>query len=86
MQNVANAQFSVNLALGIDTCKNTIDSGGVFFQQSVFICYLWAFKPKRQKILCLNTFALVYNMFKRFKKPQYKIKSIQKTLVKRETS
>ena len=40
MQNVANAQFSVNLALGIDTYENTIDYGGVFSNNlSSFVTY-----------------------------------------------
>ena len=40
MQNVANAQFSVNLALGSDTYKNTIDSEGVFSNNlSSFVTY-----------------------------------------------
>ena len=55
MQNAENAQFSVNFALGIDTYKNTIDSGGVFSNNlSSFVTYGRSSQKGKKIALCIG--------------------------------
>ena len=78
MQNVANAQFSVNLALGIDTYKNTIDSGGVFPNNlSSFVTYgRSSQKSKKSRLLLvlLDRYRISGNSF-RSKNSVYLVKN-----------
>ena len=61
MQNEANAQFSVNLAPGIDTYKNTIDTGGVFSNNlSSFVTY--GRSSQKGKKLRPSTFRYIHNI------------------------